>query len=113
MKWVVDICISSSTSGSNDCGHGGITIAKTSRVRDGTLKPADLVSRCRKVFCLPGAGLTLGAYLFHFWVISLFSLDIPFWDEWDVFPLPLEVGSEAILNWLFLPHNQHWIVPTR
>jgi len=82
-------------------------------VRDGTLKPEDLVSRCWKVFCLAGAGLTLGAYLFHFWVISLFSLDIPFWDEWDVFPLPLEVGSEAILNWLFLPHNQHWIVPTR
>lgn len=72
-----------------------------------------MVKRWWKIFCLGGAGLAIVTYLLHFAIICYFSVDIPYWDEWDIFPPHPGAGTGAVLEWLFRPHNQHWVVPTR
>ncbi len=49
-------------------------------------------------------------FIVHFGVVSYFSVNLPFGDEWD----QTEAwNSNLIWNWLAKPHNEHRIVPTK
>lgn len=51
--------------------------------------------------------LCLGFFLYHWNVICTWAIDVPFWDEWDEFP------QHPLLQWVFIPHNEHRIVTTK
>ena len=51
----------------------------------------------------------VGLYLYHFFVVWTYAVDIPFWDEWEM----LQAGALAPnlnIPWLFVQHNEHRIV---
>lgn len=57
-------------------------------------------------------GFVLLVFLWHWVIIVENAIDIPYWDEWDELP-PSIFWSMQNLNWIFLRHSEHMIVPTK
>lgn len=51
----------------------------------------------------------VGLYLYHFFVVWTYAVDIPFWDEWEMLR-PGALSSNLNVPWLFAQHNEHRIV---
>ncbi len=51
----------------------------------------------------------LGLYLYHFFAVWTYAVDIPFWDEWEMLR-PDALSSNLNIPWLFAQHNEHRIV---
>ena len=54
----------------------------------------------------------IGLYIFHFYLISKYAVDVPYWDEWASFE-PNQLPRGLSLDNLFAQHNEHRIVTTR
>jgi hypothetical protein len=83
-----------------------------SKMRTGT---APLVSAATP----RGRGLLWGAatvlvmlYAYHFSLVCLSAVDVPFWDEWESFRQE-QIPEELSMKWLLSRHNEHQILPTR
>lgn len=50
-----------------------------------------------------------GAFLWHWFLIWTWAVDIPFMDDWNHFP----PQQQPILSWLFALHNEHRVATTR
>lgn len=50
----------------------------------------------------------VGLYLYHFFVVWTYAVDIPFWDEWEMLR-PGALSSNLNIPWLFAQHNEHRI----
>lgn len=55
---------------------------------------------------------TFTLYLIQFWFIFSYAVNIPFWDEWDLFSAAGYPGR-ITSDWLFQFHNEHRIVFTQ
>jgi hypothetical protein len=55
--------------------------------------------------------LALAALAIHFLAVISYSVNVPFWDEWDVLR-PGALDRELHWSWLFSFHNTHRNVPT-
>lgn len=51
-------------------------------------------------------------YLYYFYFICVYAVDLPYWDEWD-FLKPSALSADLSLRWLFEFHNEHRIVFTK
>lgn len=53
------------------------------------------------------AGLfVVGAFCVHFLYIQMYSVNVPFWDEWELFSNGA-LGPNFSLKWILTPHNEH------
>jgi hypothetical protein len=53
-----------------------------------------------------------GLYLLHLVCVWKYAVNVPYWDEWDLFT-PTQLPSGLSLRWLFAQHNEHRLVTTR
>ncbi|HVF84704.1 MAG TPA: hypothetical protein VM821_01880 [Abditibacteriaceae bacterium] len=51
----------------------------------------------------------IGLYLYHFFVVWTYAVDVPFWDEWEMLS-PGALSPNLNIPWLFAQHNEHRIV---
>lgn len=56
--------------------------------------------------------ICIGLYLFQFYFVCRYSVDIPYWDEWESFR-PDQLPAGFSLSWLFAQHNEHRLVTTK
>lgn len=49
----------------------------------------------------------LAAFLFHFYLVAKYAVDIPFWDDWSHLPV------HSNFSWVFAFHNEHRVPVTR
>lgn len=47
-----------------------------------------------------------GTFCVHFFYIQKYSVNVPFWDEWELFSNGA-LGSSFSLKWILAPHNEH------
>lgn len=50
--------------------------------------------------------LVVGTFIVHFFYIQMYSVNVPFWDEWELFSNGA-LGPDFSLNWILAPHNEH------
>lgn len=56
--------------------------------------------------------ICIGLYLFQFYFVCRYAVDIPYWDEWESFR-PDQLPAGFSLSWLFAQHNEHRLVTTK
>ena len=56
--------------------------------------------------------LCMGLYLFHFYLIAKYAVDVPYHDEWASFE-PNQLPSGLSLGGLIAQHNEHRLATTR
>jgi hypothetical protein len=58
------------------------------------------------------AAACVGLYLYQFWHVWKYAVNLPFWDEWATFT-PEQLPAGLSPRWLFAQHNEHRLATTR